>query len=56
MTHGMLCARMHGHVKADDDDMGANVGTHESHGVGDRCGRRVVRAQECVDMGKSGCV
>ena len=29
MTHGVLCAGMHGCVKADDDDAGANVGMRE---------------------------
>ena len=47
---------MHGHVKADDNDGGANVGTCELHGVGDRCGRRVVAMRGCMEMGKSGCV
>ena len=52
----MSCAGMCGHVKADNDNEGAFVGTHESHGVGDRCGRGVVGMQGCVEMGKSGCV
>ena len=36
------CAGMHGCVKADNDNMGANVGMHESHGVGDRRRRRLL--------------
>ena len=46
VTCGMSHARMCGCVKADNNDMGANVGMHESHGVGDRCRRRVVGMQE----------
>ena len=53
-THGMSHTRMHGRIKADDDDTGVNVGMCESHGAGDRCGRRVVRMREHVEMGKSG--
>ena len=49
MTHGVSCTRMHGCVKADDDNVGMNVGTHESCGVGDRCRRRVVGTQEHVE-------
>ena len=45
---------MHGHVKADDDDKGANVGMHELCGVGDRHRRRVVGTQGHMGMGKSG--
>ena len=48
----MVC----GCVEADDDDMGADVRTRESHGAGDRCGRRVVGTQGHVEMGKSGCI
>ena len=44
---------MHGCIKVDNNDAGANVGTHESHGVGDRCGRGVVRTWGCMEMGKS---
>ena len=29
VTHGMPHAETHGHIKADDDDVGANVGTCE---------------------------
>ena len=54
MMHGMLRTTMCGCVKADDNDAGVNVGTCESHKVGDRCRRRVVRMQEHVEMGKSG--
>ena len=46
MMHGMLCAGMHGHIKANDDDTDVNVGVCELHGEGDRCGRRVVGTQE----------
>ena len=56
----MMCGELHagmlGHIKADDDNAGANVGTHESCGVGDRCERRVVGMQECMGMRKSRCV
>ena len=45
-----------GCMKADDNDEGSNVRTHELHGAGDRHGRRVVRTWECMEMGKSGCV
>ena len=52
----MLHAGTHGLVKADNDDKGANVGTRELHGVGNRHGRRVVGMRGCMEMGKSGCV
>ena len=35
MTCGMLCARMHGHVKVDDNDKGVKVRMHESCGDGE---------------------
>ena len=54
VTCGVSHARMHGHIKVDDNDTGANVRMHESCGAGDRCGRKVVRTWECVEMGKSG--
>ena len=56
VTHGMLHAGTHGHVKADDNDAGANVGMCESCGAGDRHRRRVVRMRERMEMGKSRCV
>ena len=56
MMHEVLCARMCGHVKADDNDTGVNVGMHESHRAGDRHRRRVVGMWECMGMGKSGSV
>ena len=40
----------------DSDNVGAYVGTCESHGVGDRRGRGVVGMQGCMEIGKSGCV
>ena len=55
VTHGVLGARMHGCIKADNNDVGANVRMHELRGVGDRCGRGVVRMQGCVEIWKSGC-
>ena len=55
VTHEVLCTGMHGRVKADDNSVGANVGTHELCGAGDRCRRRVVRMWEFMEMGKSGC-
>ena len=56
MMHGVSRARTHGRIKADNDDVGANVGTCELCEVGDRCRRRVVGTQEHVEMGKSRCV
>ena len=56
VTHGMLHAGTHGHIKVDNDNAGVNVETHELCGAGDRCGRRVGGTQEHVEMGKSGCV
>ena len=56
MMHGMSCTGMCGYIKVDDDNVGANVRTHESRGAGDRCGRRVVRMWEHMEMRKSGCV
>ena len=53
MTCEVLYTGMHGCMKADDNDEGVGV---RSHGVGDRCRRRVVRTQECMGMGKSRCV
>ena len=47
---------MRGCMKVDDDDEGVGVRMHESHGAGDRRGRRVVRMWEHREMGKSGCV
>ena len=41
-------------MKVDDDDEVANVRTHESCGVGDRCRRRIVGTWGCMEMGKSG--
>ena len=49
-------AGMHGCVKVDNNDTGANVRMHESHGVGDKCRRRVVGTWECMEMEKSRCV
>ena len=54
VMHGVLHARMRGHVQVNNDDAGANVRMHESCGVGDRHGRRVFGMQEPVEMGKSG--
>ena len=53
VMHGMSHARC---VKADDNDMGANVGMCESCGAGDRHGRRVVGMREPMEVGKSRCV
>ena len=43
---GAAGAKKHGHVKVDNDNEGANGGTCELHGVGDRCGRRIVRMRD----------
>ena len=56
MMCGMSHTRMHGHIKADDDDTGVNVGMRDSRGVGNGHGRRVVGMWECVEMEKSRCV
>ena len=64
MTHGVSHARIYGVscagtcgcVKADNNNVGMNVGMHEWHGAGDICGRRVVKTWECMEMGKSRCV
>ena len=46
----MSCARKHGCMKVDDNNEGVNVRTCESHGVGDRCRRRVVGMQGCMEI------
>ena len=51
MMHGVSCAGMHGCIKADDDNAGANVRMCESCGAGDKHGRRVVGMWGCVEMG-----
>ena len=56
MTCGVLRTGMHGHIKADNDNVGANVRMWELHGAGDRCRRRVVGMWECMGMEKSRCV
>ena len=56
MMHGMSHAGTCGHVKADDDNAGANVGMHELCGEGDRHGRRIGGMWKCVEMRKSKCV
>ena len=48
--------RMRGCIKVDNDNAGVNVGMCESHGAGDRCGRRVVGTRDRGEMGKSRCV
>ena len=53
---GVVGTMMWGCIKMDNDDVDANVGAHELCREGDRHRRRVVRTQECVEVGKSGCV
>ena len=54
VMHEVSHTRVCGCIKVDNNNMGANVRMHESHGAGDRCRRRVVRTWECMEIGESG--